>query len=129
MEASDRPSAPTVTGTSTERVSEDIFVRSYDASETYRLTVVLAALDGEERYRSTYHLRPGQAVSELGAVRPGEYQVRVAVDGTQRASRPCRIGDSVSRTALVEVGNGIVSVSQGLEQYHGHHDEQDRPRQ
>lgn len=113
----------TTSETAASTHSEDVFVRSYDASRSYRLTVVLEALDGEERYRSTYRLRPGQAVSELGAVAPGGYRVRVLVDGAQRASDHCRIGDRASRTALIEVGNGIVSVSQGLQQYHGHHRE------
>lgn len=119
MNATERPSVPSdTTGFSSadlvDRVSEDVFVRNYDFERTYRLTLFLEAVDGSDTYERSYHLRPGQAVSELGVVDAGEYRVRVELDGARRAFDRCSVGPSPAETILVEVGNGVVSVSEGL---------------
>lgn len=97
-----------------ERVSEDVFVRNYDVERTYRVTISLESLTGDDAYETTQRLRPGQALSELGVVDPGAYRVDVELDGARRSSTECQIGPSPAETVVVEVGNGLVGVREGL---------------
>jgi hypothetical protein len=53
-------------------------------------------------------------VSEIGVLDPGEYRVTVTSEGTVQDSKTCSVGPSPAETVLIEVGNGLVSVSEGL---------------
>lgn len=119
MRAHDRPASspgaqPLSSADLAERVSEEVFVRNYDVERTYRLTISLTAVDGDDEYATTHRLRPGQAVSELGVVEPGRYRVRVDCDGARHATDEVFVGPAPAETLLIEVGNGAVSVSEGL---------------
>lgn len=119
MELTDRPPSTASTAidpaiTPTEHVSADLFVRNYDVEHTYRIRVLVDSLEGSESHESVHTLRPGQAVGEFEVVDPGQYRVRVELDGQRRGFERCRIGASPSETALIEVGNGVVSVDEGL---------------
>jgi hypothetical protein len=52
--------------------------------------------------------------SETGLLPPGEYDVEVELDGLRRWAGRCRVDDGPEHTVLVEVGNGLVSITEGI---------------
>jgi hypothetical protein len=107
--------------------SEQLHLRNYDEDRVYRLTVSLSRSDQLPDHEETYELAPGDVISELEIVPPGRYDVTVSGsfrpvingpnDGTvgrDSDSLECNVGDRLARTILVECGNGLVAVSEGV---------------
>lgn len=93
--------------------SEEIHIRNFDVSQSYHLTVSVS--DGERTVlRNRYHLPPGKTESVLGRLPASEYEVRVTLDGLRQQTIRCAIDGTPRGTALIEVGNGTLSVSEGL---------------
>lgn len=97
------------------RRSEEIHIRNFDTSRSYDLTVEVRDSEGLA-FASRYYLTPGKTVSELGQLPPDEYEVRVELDGRRQQTVRCEIDETPEGTALIEVGNGTVSVTEGLYQ-------------
>ncbi len=101
---SDRPDA---------RCSE-LVLRNYDHGRAYRVTVEVRAAETGGTTTETHRLGPGEIRCPADVAPRGATRVTArlasgandAVDGT--------LGDRPDQTALVEVGNGAVSVSRGL---------------
>lgn len=106
---SDAAPAPPIT----DQHSQELFVRNYDMERTYHLQVTVARTGADERLEREYTLHPGQVITECNGLAAGEYELRVEIDHTA-TEQPCAIGPGPDETALVEVGNGTVSISQGL---------------
>jgi hypothetical protein len=94
--------------------TEDIHVRSYAHEWAYDVTVEIATPDGDVVFDTDYYLQPGDAESELDALPPGEYEIRATLDNETRETAQCHISPSPHRTAVIEVGNGVLSVTEGL---------------
>jgi hypothetical protein len=94
--------------------TEDIHVRSHDHRWAYDLDVEVRWPDGEAAFTRRYYLQPGEAIAEVDALPPGEYELRVTRDNEQTEMRRCRIDDTPGHTAVVEVGNGVLSLTEGL---------------
>jgi len=92
--------------------SEDVHLRNYDARETHHLW--LRAVGEGRTVERTYRLGPGTTESETGLLPPGEYDVEVELDGLRRWAGRCRVDDGPEHTVLVEVGNGLVSITEGI---------------
>ena len=90
-----------------------VHVRSYDHDARHAVVVTVETLDGDEVLSERHALAPGQSARTTGRLEPGRYVVRVRVDGVERRRRRCRLGPDPSDTAVVEVGNGAVSVTTG----------------
>lgn len=93
---------------------EAVHVRNYDVADTHTVAVEVTDPGGARVFRRRYHLRPGQAESEHSVLSPGTYDVVVYADGLDRVARRVELGPRPEETALVELGNGITSVSQGV---------------
>lgn len=93
---------------------EAVHVRNYDVADAHTVSLAITDTDGARVFSRRYHLRPGQAESEQGVLAPGTYDVVVHADGLDRASKRVELGTHPEETALVELGNGITSVSQGV---------------
>ena len=78
-------------------------------------------------FETTYELPPGAVTTEMEVVPPGRYDVRVvgtagpAGGGSGDTSTKqiaeaarCNVGEEPPQTIVVEVGNGIVSVTEGV---------------
>jgi hypothetical protein len=98
---------------STAVASADLFVRNFDTTRTNHLTVRVRDDDGIV-FASRYALTPGKTECEVGRLGPGEYDVIVELDSQRRERATCQIGPGPEKTILVEIGNGTVSVTQGL---------------
>lgn len=95
---------------------ETIVVRNYDATST---TVRVTFLDADDdvAFRRTYTLAPGEVVSTPTRLHRGVYRVIACYDdqtADTSDAADCLIGSAPSETAVVEAGNGIVSVTEGL---------------
>lgn len=109
------PSTTNSAGTehSVARRSEEIHIRNFDANRAYDLTITVRDSQGLV-FANRYYLTPGKTVSELGRLPAGEYEVQVELDGRRQRTALCEIDETPARTALIEVGNGTVSVTEGL---------------
>jgi hypothetical protein len=94
--------------------SEDLHVRSYAHEWAYDVAVEVLTPDGDVAFEADYYLQPGDADSEVDELPPGEYEVRATLDNDKEATARCRIGPEPGRTAVIEVGNGLVSLTEGL---------------
>lgn len=99
-------------GTVQTPTSEEIHFRNFDVERAYDLTVRVR--DGPDIvFADRYYLTPGKTVAVREEVPPGEYEVVVELDGHRRERAVCAVGPTAEETALVEVGNGTVSVTEG----------------
>ena len=98
----------TATGT------EAIHVRNYDHDRGYEVDVEVETEDGEVPFQRRYQLQPGQIVSEYDVLSEGNCVVMVTLDDTRERALECRIGESPEHTATIEVGNGALSLVEGL---------------
>jgi hypothetical protein len=94
--------------------SEDLHVRSYAHEWSYDLHVAVVDADGHVAFEADYYLQPGDVESEMDELPPGEYEVRATLDNETRTTGRCRIGTAPDRTAVIEVGNGVLSLTEGL---------------
>ncbi len=97
------------------RRAEEIHIRNFDVSRAYNLTVEVRE-NGRLVFANRYHLTPGETASELDRLPPGEYEITVELDGLRRQTVHCRIDETPERTALIQVGNGALSLTEGLYQ-------------
>jgi hypothetical protein len=93
--------------------SEDVFIRNFDTQRSYDLTVRIRDAEGIV-FANRYYLTPGRTEHETDRLTAGKYEVIVELDGRRRRQQTCRIGSAVEDTVLVEIGNGTVSITQGL---------------
>lgn len=102
--------APTAAATGTE----DVLIRNHDFQWGYDLELRASKPDGTTALEARYYLQPGGTRSEFGALEPGTYEVEVVLDGDREAARTCRLDGGPADGVLVELGNGAVSVHDGL---------------
>ncbi len=94
--------------------TEDVYLRNYDPFSEYDVMVTVTDGNGESAFRRRYYFQPGEVKSERGLLEPGTYEVTVELDGRRRDTATCRVGPSPDRTVHVELGNGTVSLTEGL---------------
>jgi hypothetical protein len=92
---------------------ETIVLRSYDGSRTRTATVRLLAGD-DTVFERTYRLPPLSVVSVHLRLDRGVYRVDARLDADHADSAECLLGSAPTETAFVEVGNGLVSVAEGV---------------
>lgn len=94
--------------------SEDIHIRNYDHQWGYDLDIVVTTPDGEPVVSKRYYLQPGQNVSECDLLQSGEYELHVTLDNSREETLQCRISSAPDHTAVIEVGNGGLGLTEGL---------------
>jgi hypothetical protein len=109
-----RPTDPPVSAVRAV-TDESLVVRNYDAT-TAELAVEFVDADDEVAFRRTYAVPPGGVVSTPARLSRGVYRVVARpVDDTDASdATACLVGSGPSETAVVETGNGVVSVSEGV---------------
>lgn len=88
-------------------------VHNYDHWEGHSVEVTVATTEGELVTHERRYLSPGRSARLSATITPGEYELRVLVDGVERARRELCIDDPTSATPVIELGNGAVSVTDG----------------
>lgn len=94
--------------------TEDVLIRNYDFQWGYDVEIVAEAAADGTVFEKRYYLQPGGTRREVEVLEPGEYAVRVVLDGDRESAARCQVGDGPDESVLVELGNGAVSVNQGL---------------
>lgn len=96
------------------RASDAVLVRSYDHRRAYDLDVAVASTTGERVFRERFYLLPGHTERVPSVGPTGEYTVRVVLDNDRERETDCELGGSPERTLVIEVGNGSVSLTDGV---------------
>lgn len=94
--------------------SEDLHLRNYDRQWGYDISLEVVGEDGEDVYEQSYYLQPGQVVSERDVLPAGEYEVRATMDNLRETALECRIDADPEHTVVIEVGNGALSLTEGM---------------
>lgn len=92
---------------------EAVRVRNYDHREGHSVHVTLEGRDVDSRLSERSYLAPGQSTRVSGAIEPGQYQLQIRVDGVERRRADLELDEMPGGTAVVELGNGVVSVTRG----------------
>lgn len=87
-------------------------LRNYDHWQGHSIRVEVLPIEDGEPVAERHYLAPGQTAEVVGELEPGEHDVHVWVDGVERAQAVCRLDETPAGTAIVELGNGVVSVTQ-----------------
>lgn len=94
--------------------SEQVHIRNHDHRVGYDLNLEIVDAGGQRVFENRYYLQPGQIESELEALPPSEYEIRATLDNLRMETLQCRIGPEPEHTLVVEMGNGVLSLTQGL---------------
>lgn len=94
--------------------SEQVHVRNHDHQWGYDLTLEILDADGEPVFEEWYYLLPGQVENEFDALPAGEYEIRATLDNLEEETLHCRIDADLAHTVVIEMGNGVHSLTQGL---------------
>lgn len=94
--------------------SEELHIRSYDHQWSYDLDVELVTDEGAVAFREQYYVPPGHTKSEAGMAPHGDYELRVTLDNSRVKTFDCTIGSSPEHTAVIEIGNGAITLTEGL---------------
>lgn len=103
------PAAPS----GTDPIIEAVALANYDHWAGHSVEVTVITVDGEPVLRERHYLPPDRSTGLSASIVPGEYELRVRVDGVERSRTSHRIDDTPTGTAVVELGNGVVSVTDG----------------
>ncbi|MFP4529929.1 MAG: hypothetical protein ACLFNC_01405 [Halodesulfurarchaeum sp.] len=95
--------------------SEALHIRSYDHQWSYDLDVEIVTKNGKTVFQEHYYLLPGHTESEVGIVPSGHYELQVIIDNGDEVTFECDIDTTPEHTAVIEVGNGAIALSEGLE--------------
>ena len=93
--------------------TEDVLIRNYDFQWGYDLEVTVSRADGGTVHDERYYLQPGETESEFGLFGSGEHAVHVVLDNRRALTTRVDVDDATDGV-LVELGNGAVSVHDGL---------------
>lgn len=99
---------------------ESILLKNYDSTATHTMTVRLQDPGESVAFKQTYELCPDTAVSIQLRLRRAIYTVEAwykdasASSGGTEDSESVLIGSAPDETALIELGNGLISVTEGI---------------
>jgi hypothetical protein len=94
--------------------TEDILIRNYDHRTGYDLQLTVTTHSDTTTFQKQYYLPPRAVVSECDPLSSVDCEITAVLDDVQEASGHCRIDSSPDHTAVIEVGNGILSLTEGL---------------
>jgi len=93
--------------------SESVSVRNYDATEAHTLTVTVTDSHDETVVDRSVTVEPSRTLSLQLPLERAVYRVEVTLDHEVRDSVECLIGSNPEECAVVECGNGLISVTAG----------------
>lgn len=116
----DTKAPPTTDRTELSVTDESIVLRNYDDTATHTVTVRLRGVNEAVAFERTYELAPGRTRSIRTRLPRGVYTAEArrehepTLTGDPADSEPVLVGSGPNETALVELGNGLVGVSEGV---------------
>lgn len=109
----DVESSPSAGRPATEVDDESLVVRNYDGAEPHDLRVTFLNPRGETAFDRTVAVAPLETVSVQTRLERAVYRVEAQLENGATASAECLVGSDPGECAMVEVGNGRVSVVEG----------------
>lgn len=94
--------------------SEDILIRNYDHQSGYDLHLTVVTSTGHTTVQKRYYLPPGGVVSECDLLPSVDCEITATLNDVQETSRHCRVDSSPDHTAVIEIGNGTLRLTEGL---------------
>lgn len=93
---------------------ETVAIRNYDSTDPQEVTIRLRDTDDEVAVSRTKTIPPQGVMLISEPIKRGVYCVEAHIDEVCLARTECLLGPSPTETALVELGNGIANVAEGL---------------
>lgn len=93
---------------------ESLVLRNYDGTEAHEVSVRVAGADESIAVDRTYHLPSNASQSVEIRLERAVYLVEATLFGVRTDRAECVLGSGPGEAALVEVGNGLVSVVDGV---------------
>ena len=94
---------------------EDIHIRNYDFRQGYDLELTVINTQTEQTvYDDRFYFQPGQDKSLQNLLDAGIYRVSVQLDDGETKLMTCEIDTFPQGGILIELGNGQVSVTEGI---------------
>ena len=94
---------------------EDLFIRSHDHRWAYDLDLKVLDNNGAIVYENWYYLQPGQTKSEFNIFSDTACELEIVMDSSKQETIHYENDSPSRRPIIIEVGNGVLSVSTGLE--------------
>lgn len=95
--------------------SEAIHIRNYDHQYGYDLSIEAVDTHGDVVFAKRYYVQAGYEECEHDVLPSGDYLLRATLDNLQEAELDCRVDAAPEHTAVVEIGNGALSLTEGLQ--------------
>jgi hypothetical protein len=92
----------------------EVVLRNHDPDRAYRVTLELTAAETASRTVVSYRLRPGEVRCPTDVAPRGQTRTVALLDGGATDAVDGVLGDQLDQTAVIEVGNGVVSATHGL---------------
>lgn len=93
--------------------AEILVVRNYDHTERYEITVTFTDSADEVVVERLLTVGPLETVSVRTPIERGLYRVGIETACGATSSAACVVGPDANECGLIEIGNGVVSVSDG----------------
>ncbi|WP_324760935.1 hypothetical protein [Haloarcula montana] len=93
--------------------AETLVARNYDHTERRKITVGFTDSDGDGVIERTLAVGPLETVSIRTSLERGEYQIEAETERGASDRAVCVIGEHANECGLIEIGNGIISISDG----------------
>ncbi len=103
-----------LTDAAEERDAGKLVLRSYDHQRSYDIDVTISDQTGTQVFHDRFVLFPGETESVSDPIPSGTVSITVTSTAAQKRTLETRLDDSPERTAVVEVGNAILSLTAGL---------------
>lgn len=108
-ESTEATARPTGSGSPSDA---DLHVRNYDGHASHTVEVTSFADPDSVAFSRRYQLNPGQSESERDVLSAGTDTVEIRRDQLRGDRARCDVGDGSDQTAMIEIGNGAISITQ-----------------
>lgn len=105
---------PSLTDPKAERQSGKLVLRSHDHQRYYDIEVTITDQSGTQVYQDRFALFPEETESISDPIPSGTVTITATSKTAQQRTLETRLDSSPDQTAVVEVGNGILSLTAGL---------------
>jgi hypothetical protein len=93
--------------------AEILVVRNYDQTERYEITVTFTDSADEVVVERALTVGPLETLCVRTSLERGLYRVEIETERGASGSASCVVGGNANECGLVEIGNGVLSVSDG----------------
>ena len=94
--------------------NEGLVLRNYDSDDGHRVLVRFIDSNGSPAFDRTVSVAPRETVSVDTGLDRAVYRVEARLENGATTSAACLVGGSPGECAMVETGNGRVSVVEGV---------------